>query len=119
MANILVIEDNEQNLYLVTFILERDGHVVAQARSGEDGIRQAAMARPDLILLDIQLPQMDGYSVAQTLRTHPHLSDVPIVAVTSYAMTGDRERVMAAGCTGYLEKPIDPATFVDEVTAFL
>lgn len=119
MANILVIEDNEQNLYLVTFILERDGHVVAQARSGEDGIRQAAVAAPDLILLDIQLPHMDGYAVAMALRTNPHLRDVPIVAVTSYAMTGDRERVLAAGCTGYLEKPIDPETFVEEVAAFL
>ncbi|HRW47424.1 MAG: response regulator [Caldilinea sp.] len=119
MAHILVIEDNEQNLYLVTFILERGGHAVTQARTGEEGIRQAVAARPDLILLDIQLPQMDGYAVAQTLRTHRHLEDVPIVAVTSYAMTGDRERVMAAGCTGYLEKPIDPGTFVEEVTAFL
>ena len=119
MARILVIEDNEQNLYLVSFILEREGHAVLQARSGESGIELAADTLPDLILLDIQLPSMDGYAVAETLRSNPHLQDVPIVAVTSYAMVGDRERVMAAGCSGYLEKPINPETFVSDVAAYL
>ena len=116
---ILVIEDNEQNLYLTTFILEKHGYEVIQAQKGGEGIRLASRAKPDLILLDIQLPEMDGYQVAQTLRSNPALDGVPIVAVTSYAMVGDRERVLAAGCTGYIEKPINPDTFVAQVEAHL
>lgn len=117
MAKILVIEDNEQNLYLVTFLLEKHGHGVIQARSGEQGIAAAAIASPDLILLDIQLPDLDGYAVAETLRRTA--STAPIVAVTSYAMSGDRERALAAGCRGYIEKPIDPATFLGAVMVHL
>jgi two-component system cell cycle response regulator DivK len=116
---ILVIEDNEQNLYLTTFILEKHGYEAIQAREGGDGIRLAGQAKPDLILLDIQLPEMDGYQVAQALRSNPALVGVPIVAVTSYAMLGDRERILAAGCTGYIEKPINPDTFVDQIEAYL
>ena len=119
MAKILIIEDNEQNLYLETFILQKNGHEIIQARNGETGIALAAETLPDLILLDIQLPGMDGYIVAENLRKNPILADMPIIAVTSYAMTGDRERVLAAGCTGYIEKPINPETFHLEVTQFL
>jgi two-component system, cell cycle response regulator DivK len=119
MAKILIIEDNEQNLYLETFILEKNGHQIIQARSGEKGIALALQERPDLILLDIQLPGMDGYAVAQELRKNPVITDIPIVAVTSYAMTGDRERVLEAGCSGYLEKPINPDTFHLEVLQHL
>ncbi|MEN6310230.1 MAG: response regulator, partial [Acidobacteriota bacterium] len=85
---ILLIEDNEQNLYLTTFLLEQNGFKVVQARSGPEGIALAIQSRFDLILLDIQLPLMDGYAVARELRTYPALRDVPIVAVTSYAMAG-------------------------------
>jgi len=116
---ILVIEDNEQNLYLTTFILEQHGYEVIQAREGLEGTRLADEVAPDLILLDIQLPKMDGYAVAKALRSNPALREVPIVAVTSYAMVGDRERVMAAGCSGYIEKPINPDTFVGQVEAHL
>ncbi|MBN1658097.1 MAG: response regulator [Anaerolineae bacterium] len=116
---ILVIEDNEQNLYLTTFILEKHGYKVIQAREGSEGIRLAGESEPDLILLDIQLPEMDGYEVAHALRRNPTLDRVPIVAVTSYAMVGDRERVLAAGCSGYIEKPINPDTFVAEVETHL
>jgi two-component system, cell cycle response regulator DivK len=118
-ARVLVIEDNEQNLYLTTFILERHGYEVIQAREGREGIEAASQVHPDLILLDIQLPKMDGYQVATMLRANPDLTDVPIIAVTSYAMVGDRERVLASGCTGYIEKPINPDTFVAQVTAHL
>ena len=118
-AKILIIEDNEQNLYLTTFILEKSGYEIIQAREGGEGARLAAEAEPDLILLDIQLPGMDGYAVAKALRSNPALAGVPIVAVTSYAMAGDRERILAAGCTGYIEKPINPATFVAQVAAHL
>lgn len=116
---ILVIEDNEQNRYLVTFLLEANGYAVVTAKDGREGIAAANAAKPALILLDIQLPGMDGYLVAQQLRRNPALDDVPIVAVTSYAMVGDRERVLAAGCTGYIEKPINPDTFMAEVEAHL
>jgi two-component system, cell cycle response regulator DivK len=119
MAKILIIEDNEQNLYLETFILEKNGHEIIQARSGEKGIALAAQQQPDLILLDIQLPGMDGYTVAQELRKHLGIAPIPIVAVTSYAMTGDRERILEAGCTGYIEKPINPDTFHLEVAQYL
>lgn len=118
-AKILVIEDNEQNLYLLTFILEKNGYEVAQARDGREGVELAARVKPALILLDIQLPVMDGYAVARELRSNPALVDIPIVAVTSYAMAGDRERILAAGCTGYIEKPIDPKTIVAQVGEYL
>ena len=119
MARILIIEDNEQNLYLETFILEKNGHQIIQARNGEAGIALAVQTLPDLILLDIQLPGMDGYAVAEALRRNPGMVNTPMVAVTSHAMTGDRERILEAGCTGYIEKPIDPDTFHAEVTQFL
>ncbi len=116
---ILVIEDNQQNMYLVTFILEKNGYQVVQAWDGREGIELAGRVQPALILLDIQLPIMDGYAVAQALRSNPALADVPIVAVTSYAMVGDRERTLGAGCNGYIEKPINPDTFVDDVEQHL
>ena len=121
MANqrILLIEDNEQNRYLVTFLLEKHGYTVISANDGEQGIVAAQSCSPALILLDIQLPQMDGLAVARALRGIDTLSDTPIVAVTSHAMTGDRERAIAAGCNGYVEKPIDPDSFVQQVVNFL
>lgn len=115
--NILVIEDNEQNLYLVRFLLEARGHVLREARNGADGIAAAGATTPDLILLDIQLPQMDGYAVARALRQNPTLDAVPIVAVTSYAMHNDRISAMAAGCDAYIEKPLNPDSFGSEVEA--
>lgn len=112
---ILLIEDNEQNRYLATFLLERRGYRVEVAVDGPAGVESATSEPPDLILLDIQLPGMDGYEVARRLRGVETLARVPIVAVTSYAMVGDRERVLAAGCDGYIEKPIDPETFVASI----
>jgi CheY-like chemotaxis protein len=112
---ILVIEDNHQNMYLTTYLLEHAGYEVLQAADGPAGVRLAEEQRPDLIVLDIQLPQMDGYQVMRALRERPALADVAIVAVTSYAMPGDRDRILRTGCTAYLEKPIDPATFVATV----
>ena len=116
---ILLIEDNEQNRYLATFLLEKAGYAVIPASDGKLGIELAARVQPMLILLDIQLPTMDGYSVAQALRSNPALKEIPIVAVTSYAMVGDREKALAAGCTGYMEKPINPETFVAEIESYL
>lgn len=118
-ATILVIEDNEKNMYLTTFLLEKFGYQVLQARDGPTGIELANQRNPDLILLDIQLPGMDGYTIARELTHHTAQQNIPIVAVTSYAMSGDRERTLAAGCVGYIEKPINPATFVAEIERFL
>jgi CheY-like chemotaxis protein len=112
---VLVIEDNEQNLYLTHFLLEASGFLVYEARDGLRGIALASELRPTVILLDIQLPSLDGYAVAAELRKDPALAATPIIAVTSYAMPGDREKVLEAGATDYIEKPIDPATFVDRV----
>lgn len=116
--SILIIEDNEQNRYLATFLLEQRGYKVASACDGLSGIACAKELRPDIILLDIQLPGMDGYAVAQTLRRIDILNDTPIIAVTSYAMVGDREKCLDAGCNGYIEKPINPETFVSEIATF-
>ncbi|MDB5777031.1 MAG: domain signal receiver protein [Herbaspirillum sp.] len=116
--SILLIEDNEQNRYLTTFLLNKFGHSVTSAYDGPSGIALALEQKFDLILLDIQLPGMDGYEVARTLRATPATEHIAIVAVTSYAMVGDRESILEAGCDGYLEKPIDPETFVTDITAY-
>lgn len=116
---ILIIEDNEQNLYLLTFLLEKHGYDVTSARDGQTGIDLAAQVNPDLILLDMQLPVMDGYTVARNLRSNHQLAATPIVAVTSYAMLGDREKALASGCTGYIEKPINPDTFMAQMEEHL
>ncbi|MDP9001469.1 MAG: response regulator [Myxococcota bacterium] len=113
--SILLIEDNEQNRYLLTFLLEQSGYQVLAVADGRRGIETARTLAPALILLDIQLPTMDGYAVARALRQNEALQKTPIVAVTSYAMPGDREKALAAGCTGYIEKPINPETFVAEM----
>lgn len=116
---VLLIEDNEQNRYLTTFLLEHHGYRVVSADDGATGIALAAVDQPDLVLLDIQLPVMDGYDVARGLRQIDGLDGMPIVAVTSYAMAGDREKAIEAGCDGYIEKPINPDTFVAEIERFL
>jgi two-component system cell cycle response regulator DivK len=116
---ILLIEDSAQNRYLVTFLLEKNGYLVVTAADGLIGIELAKKSVPDLILLDIQLPLKDGYAVARELRATPALRDTPIIAVTSYAMTGDREKCLEAGCNSYIEKPINPETFVEEIEKFI
>ena len=116
---ILLIEDNDQNRYMATFLLEKHGYEIMPAVDGPTGIEMAARVLPCLILLDIQLPMMDGYAVARELRRNPVLDGIPIVAVTSFAMMGDREKALAAGCDGYLEKPINPETFVADIEQYL
>lgn len=116
---LLIIEDNEQNLYLMRFLLEKNGFTILGAENGIKGIEMAKQYKPMAILLDIQLPGMDGYAVAAELKKNTELKNVPVIAVTSYAMVGDREKILAAGATGYIEKPIDPDTFVAEIRKFL
>jgi CheY-like chemotaxis protein len=118
-AKILLIEDNAENRYLVTFLLQQRGHEVIAAESGPAGLEIAAKDGPDLILLDVQLPGMDGHAVARALKSNPLLKHIPVIAVTSYAMVGDREKCLAAGAEGYIEKPINPDSFVAEIEAFL
>ncbi|MBA4318717.1 MAG: response regulator [Flavobacterium sp.] len=116
---ILIIEDNEQNMYMLTYLLEIKNYNVIQSYNGLDGIALAEKHCPDAILLDIQLPEMDGYSVAISLRKNSLLTNTPIIAVTSYAMVGDKEKAFASGVNGYIEKPIDPYTFIAQLESFL
>ena len=116
---ILIIEDNEQNMYMLTYLLESNNYEVFQSFNGTEGIALAKKIKPDAILLDIQLPEMDGYAVARELRKNKELTVTPIIAVTSYAMTGDKEKAFEAGATGYIEKPIDPDTFISQMEVFI
>ncbi len=118
-AKILLVEDNATNRYLETFLLESSGYTVVHAANGFEALDQARMEKPDLILMDIQMPEMDGYEAARTLRETPEVAHIPIVAVTSYAMAGDRERALRLGFVGYLEKPISTETFVAQIARFL
>jgi len=119
VKKILAVEDNENNLYLITFILEKKGHKVIAAKTGEEGVELALKELPDLVLMDIQLPGINGLEAARRIRASKTGGDVPIIALTSYALVGDREQVMSAGCTGYIEKPINPATIMGELEKFL
>ncbi len=119
MKKILVVEDNEKNMYLISYIIEAMGHVPLKAFTGEEGVVMAAREQPDLILMDIQLPGIDGLEATQRIRASKASASIPIVAVTSFAMTGDRERLLAAGCNGYIEKPIDPETIRGELNVYL
>jgi CheY-like chemotaxis protein len=115
---LLIIEDNAQNMYMMRFLLEKSGFLVLGAEDGKKGVEAALTAEPLAILLDIQLPGLDGYAVAAELKRYPQLAGVPIIAVTSYAMVGDRDRILAAGATGYIEKPINPETFVAQIRSY-
>ena len=119
MKKILVVEDNEKNMYLICFIIGKMGHQAIQARTGEEGIKLVMRERPDLILMDIQLPGIDGLETTRRIRQSDDISHIPIIAITSYAMAGDRERLIEAGCTGYIEKPINPETIMGEIAAYL
>jgi CheY-like chemotaxis protein len=119
MKRILVVEDNGTNMYLIGFILRKNGYEVLEAVTGEEGVELAIKEKPDLILMDIQLPGMDGLEATERIRESEADGEIPIVALTSYAMTGDRERALNAGCTGYIEKPINSETFMVEIEKYL
>ena len=119
MAKILVIEDNPTNLDLIVYLLEAFGHTPLAASSGADGLEAARRDTPDLIVCDVQMPDIDGYEVARQLKNHPALESIPLVAVTAYAMVGDRDKMLASGFDGYIAKPVAPETFVHEVERFL
>ncbi|MEA2005276.1 MAG: response regulator [Acidobacteriota bacterium] len=119
MKRILVVEDNEDNFYLMKFIFEKAKFVVLKAKDGLSGVKLAIQEKPDMILMDIQLPDIDGLEVTRRIRASEKGHKVPIIALTSYAMPGDREKALAAGCTGYVTKPIDPETFMEEIERYL
>ena len=116
---ILVVEDNERNLKLLRDVLEYAGYDVRVARTGEDGVTLAVKEPPDLVLMDLQLPGIDGMEALRRLRESPRTADIPVVAVTAQAMKQDRERALAAGFNGYIEKPISVRAFPDQVRGFL
>ena len=119
MKRVLVIEDNENNLFLFRTILQKSGFEVIEARDGAAGVELAFKEKPDLILMDIQLPVLDGYKATKKIKTAEETKDIPVIALTSYAMVGDREKALNAGCDGYIEKPIDPETFMSEIEKYL
>lgn len=119
MQTALIVEDNENNMELITFILEAHGYGTLRAMTGSEGIAQALSAMPDFVLLDIQLPDMDGEEVLKAIRATEAGRHMPIIAVTSYAMSGDHDRLLSAGCNGYIEKPIDPLLIINQVQGIL
>ncbi len=119
MKKILIVEDNEQSLYLARFILEKEGYEVIEARDGPEALDKTTGETPDLILMDMQLPKLDGYETTRRIKADDRLAKIPVIALTAYAMKGDREKTLEAGCSGYIEKPIDPTSFVEDLKKYL
>ena len=118
-ASFLIIEDNPANLELVRYLLDAHGYPTLTTTNGEDGLRLFASARPDIVLCDLQLPVLDGYEVLSEIRKDPARADTMVIAVTAFSMSGDRAKVTAAGFDGYISKPIDPTTFVQQIESLL
>ena len=119
MKSILVIEDNDTNRYMITFLLNKHGYNVVEARNGKTGVKLAISDKPDLIIMDIQLPDINGLEATRRIRASEANGDIPIIALTSYAMDGDKEKALAAGCSGYIEKPVNPETFIEQINKCL
>jgi two-component system cell cycle response regulator DivK len=120
MSNrILVIEDNEDNRQIIRDLLTSLGYELIEAVDGAQGVAMAQSHRPDLILMDIQLPEMDGYEATRQIRAVPQLAQVPIIAVTSYALSGDETKARDAGCDGYVAKPFSPRELLAKMREFL
>ena len=121
MANetVLVIEDNEMNMKLARSLLQLGKYSVLEASDAENGIKLAQEHHPDLILMDIQLPGMDGLTATREIKNDPAVKDITVIALTSYAMQGDEEKAKDAGCAGYISKPIDTRSFLETVAQFL
>ena len=117
MKEVLVIEDNQDNMRLISYALERSGYAVIGVKTGEEGVELAIRERPCFIIMDINLPGIDGLEATRRIRASEADGDIPIIAITSFAMYGDSDMVLDAGCTAYLEKPIDPLTIVENIHA--
>ena len=111
----LVIEDNEDNMVLITRYLQKFGYLTLRAETGNKGYEMAIEIKPDFIILDIQLPDIDGIEVLKKIRAREEGKNIPVIAMTSYAMIGDREKLLAAGCNGYIEKPFDPDHVISQI----
>jgi two-component system cell cycle response regulator DivK len=116
---ILVVEDTEDNRQILRDLLGMAGYEMVEARDGAEGVAKATEHKPDLILMDIQMPVMDGYEATRRIRANPELKSIPIVAVTSYALSGDEEKTRAAGCDGYIAKPYSPRQMLAKVREIL
>ena len=119
MRTALIIEDNDNNLELIRFILEQAGYKTRFAMTGIEGVQQALTIPPDFIILDIQLPDINGLEVLKRIRASAVGITIPIIAMTSYAMAGDKEKLLAEGCTAYIEKPIEPTLVIGQIEAAL
>lgn len=119
MARVLVIEDNPANMTFAVFLLESAGHAVLTATDAEAGLALARAHRPELILMDIQLPGMDGYEATRRIKADPVLKAIPIIVVTSYALSGDEQKARAAGCDAYVTKPFSPRQLLAKVREYL
>jgi len=118
-ARILVVEDNAMNMELAVDLLTLQGYDVVAARTGQEALEIVEKERLDLILMDVQLPGMDGLTVTKKIRQNPKTKDIPIVALTAHAMKGDEERILRHGCTGYISKPIDTREFTKAVEGYI
>jgi CheY-like chemotaxis protein len=116
---VLIVEDDAKNRKLVRDLLQVKGFATIEAENGKAGIEMAVTEQPDLILMDIQMPVMDGVEATRILKSHPDTREIPIVALTSYVMPGDEERMLKAGCDAYIAKPIDTRKFIGKVQEFL
>ena len=115
MKTALIIEDNPDNMVLITRLLKKSGYRTLQAVTGMEGFEMALQERPDFIILDIQLPDIEGTEVLRKIRSSEIGVGIPVIAMTSYAMSGDREKLLSAGCDGYIEKPIDPERVISQI----
>ena len=115
----LIVEDNELNMKLFHDLLEARGYNILQTREGMEALRLARQHRPDLILMDIQLPEVSGLEVTKWIKDDPELHPIPVIAVTAFAMKGDEERIRQGGCEAYLSKPISVAKFIETIRQFL
>jgi len=118
-ATILLVEDNPESRYLFGFILRRTGAEVQEAGNGIEALEATSRSVPDLIIMDIQMPEMDGYETVARMRQDPRLSATPIVGLSAYAMSSDREKALQSGFNGYIEKPIEIPNFLQELSAYL
>lgn len=116
---ILVVEDQDDNRQIIRDLLSAKGYELVEATTGEEGLKLAATGKPDLILMDIQLPGMDGYEVTRRIKANPELNAIPIIVVTSYALSGDDKKAFDAGCNGYVTKPFSPRVLLAKIREFL
>ena len=116
---ILIVEDDQSSLYMLSFLLKSHDYEVYEAQDGLEGLKKAGQYKPDLIFLDVQMPEMDGFEVTKALKNNEELKHIPIIILTSFAMPGDKKKAMDAGADGYIEKPINPEIFVSQMESMI